>query len=94
MLKYRALLRDPVMDRVSECKAIFEIGKTIDAAAAAVTRTSPLSIYLRYPVIILTFVCFRTPNPVKSSASLFKNLNKQLISDWMIRRCQAQKRNS
>ena len=84
VLKYRALLRDPVMDRVSECKAIFEIGKTIDAAAAAaatVTRTSPLSIYLRYPVIILTFVCFRTPNPVKSSASLFKNLNKQLISD-------------
>ena len=45
-----------VMDRVSERKAIFEIGKTIDAAAAAaaadnaVTRTSPLPISLRYPV--------------------------------------------
>ena len=46
----------PVMDRVSECKAIFEIGKTIDAAAATVTRTSPLSIYLGYPVMCLFFM--------------------------------------
>ena len=61
MLKYRALLclsvslLSLVMDRVSERKAIFEIGKTIDAAAAAnaVTRTSPLPIYLRYPVEVL-----------------------------------------
>ena len=55
----------PVMDRVSECKAIFEIGKTNDAAAATVTRsTSPLSIYLRYPVIIHRCICFRASNPV------------------------------
>ena len=36
------------MDRVSECKAIFEIGKTIDDATVTVARTSPLSVYLGY----------------------------------------------
>ena len=38
------------MDRVSECKAIFEIGKTIDAAAIATAAVTSLSVYLGYHV--------------------------------------------